>query len=304
MKNVNNKFSLYNPSNGNGKHQTDFTLENRLTCLYTKFQKRKGKLWTYTYANNTKAQIDCVFINKKWNNSTLNSEAYSSFEGVSSDHRIVRAKIRLSLRRNAARTTTTVNYDCSLLNNRHISDRYTLTPRNKFDALQEISETPPNDEYEDLVNAHSEAATESIPTKQRAKPRVPWETLAVRKKHAHVKTTFLCNRRNPTNINVQKLMKAQNELTNVYLKEQTEYIQNQINKIRNSIEDRQFRITWQTVNEVSRRKSTAKAKLKATSQEERIHLWKHFENLLGKPSKVTHESITKIINNQQDIKLG
>ena len=48
-----------------------------------------------------------------------------------------------------------------------------------------------------------------------------------------------------------------------------------------------------------------KAILKATSQEERIYLWKqHFENLLGKPSKVMHEPITKIISNQLDIKLG
>ena len=61
---------------------------------------------------------------------------------------------------------------------------------------------------------------------------------------------------------------------------------------------------WQTVNEVSRRKKTVKAILKATSQEERIQLWKqHFENLLGDPPKVTHEPITKIINKQLDIKL-
>ena len=52
-------------------------------------------------------------------------------------------------------------------------------------------------------------------------------------------------------------------------------------------------------------KSTAASKLKADSQEERIHLWKeHFENLLGKPPKVTDEPITKIISNQLDIKLG
>ena len=40
-KNVNNKFSLHNSSNRNGEHLTDFTLENFLTCLSTKFQKRK-----------------------------------------------------------------------------------------------------------------------------------------------------------------------------------------------------------------------------------------------------------------------
>ena len=63
-----------------------------------------------------------------------------------------------------------------------------------------------------------------------------------------------------------------------------EYIQNQINKIRDLVKDRQSRIAWQMVNKVSRRKTTVKAKLKATSQEERIQQWKqHFKNLLGNP---------------------
>ena len=35
---------------------------------------------------------------------------------------------------------------------------------------------------ENFVNAHVEAAVQCIPSKQRAKPRAPWETLAVRKK--------------------------------------------------------------------------------------------------------------------------
>ncbi len=56
---------------------------------------------------------------------------------------------------------------------------------------------------------------------------------------------------------------------------------------------------------MSKRKSTAKAKLNATRQEERIQLWKqHFENLLGNSPKVTHEPITRIICKQLDIKQG
>ena len=125
---------------------------------------------------------------------------------MSSDHRNVTAKIQLGLQRNAAQTTTTIHYDWFLLNNRDIRDKYTLTLSNKFNALQEIPEIPtPNDEYENFINAHLEAAAECIPTKQRAKPRVPWETLTVRKKHADIKTASLCNRRNLTNINAQKL---------------------------------------------------------------------------------------------------
>ena len=58
----------------------------------------------------------------------------------------------------------------------------------------------------------------------------------------------------------------------------------QIKKIRNSISERQSGIACHTANEVSRRKNTAKAKLKATRQEQRIHTWKqHFKNLHGKP---------------------
>ena len=104
----------------------------------------------------------------------------------------------------------------------------------------------PNDEYENFVNAPLEATTEFIPTKQSTKPRVPWEILAVGEVRADVKTASKYNRKNPTN-------------TNTNLKEQAEYRQNQIDKIRNSVEDRQSRIAWQTVNQVSRRKSTAKA---------------------------------------------
>ena len=54
-KNRNNKYSLHNASNRNGQHLTYFMIENRLTCLNTDYQKREGKLWTYTYANNSKA---------------------------------------------------------------------------------------------------------------------------------------------------------------------------------------------------------------------------------------------------------
>ena len=83
---------------------------------------------------------------------------------------------------------------------------------------------------------------------------VSWETLAFRKKRVDVKAAPKYNRKNPANTNALKPKKAQNGLANIYLKEQTDYIQNQITTIRDSVEDRQSRIVWQTVNEVSRRK--------------------------------------------------
>ena len=113
---------------------------------------------------------------------TLNYEACSSFKGVSSNQRIVTAKIRLSTCRNKTQTAKITLYDLSSLNNRGIGNKYMIAVRNKFDNLQEASETlTPNSEYENFINTHMEAAAECIPTKPRAKHRVPWETLVIRK---------------------------------------------------------------------------------------------------------------------------
>ena len=143
---------------------------------------------------------------------------------------------------------TTKHYDWALLNNRDIRDKYVLELRNRFETLQEKTEKgTPNDKYENFVNAHLEAAAKCIPTKSRTRYRVPWETLVVREKRTNMKTASKSYRKNQTNKNALKLKKT---------REQTEYIQNQIDKKRDSMEDRQSRIAWQTLNEVSRRKST------------------------------------------------
>ena len=64
-KDENDKFCLRNSPNRNGKYLADFALENRFVCLSTIFQRKEGKLLTYTYPNNSKVQVDKILINKK-----------------------------------------------------------------------------------------------------------------------------------------------------------------------------------------------------------------------------------------------
>ena len=110
---------------------------------------------------------------------------------------------------NATRIATTKHYDWALLNKRDIRDKYVFELRNRFDTQQEKTEKgTPNNEYGNFVNTRLEAAAKCIPTKPRTKYRVPWETLAVREKHAHVKTGSKCYRNNPTNTNALKLKKV------------------------------------------------------------------------------------------------
>ena len=101
-----------------------------------------------------------------------------------------------------------------------------------------------------------------------------------------MKTASKSYRKNPTNTNALKVKKAQNQFAGIYLKEQTEYIQNQVDKIRDSVEDRKSRITWQTINEVSRRKGTTKGKLKAANQQENKSVETAFRKFSRKPTEI------------------
>ena len=96
----NHKFCLHNLPKTNGKFWAEFSFGNRLACLNIKFPKSKGRLCTNTYPYNAQAHLDYILINKKWMNSTLNYETFSTFKGVSSDQRIISAMIRRSLCRN------------------------------------------------------------------------------------------------------------------------------------------------------------------------------------------------------------
>ena len=90
-------------------------LENKLLCLNTHFQKREGQTWTYKAPNSSTSQIVYVIINKKWTNCAKNCRSYHSFVSVASDHRIVSAQIRLTLRAN--KKTNNKPYDWSSLKN-------------------------------------------------------------------------------------------------------------------------------------------------------------------------------------------
>ena len=89
------------------------------------------------------------------------------------------------------------------------------------------------------------------------------------------------------------------------IKEEFEHIKGQINKIRNSVKNKQFQLAWQKVNEVSERKSTLRAKLKVVGQEERLlKLKEHFKNLFGNPPEITDKLTEEIIHSKLNFKFG
>ena len=85
-------------TNENGKRLIDLACEKSLIITNNNLLKRNGKRWTFEDPKCKRYQLDYVLINSKWKNSVINVEPYSSFTSVGSDHRIVTARLRLSLR--------------------------------------------------------------------------------------------------------------------------------------------------------------------------------------------------------------
>ena len=97
---------------------------------------------------------------KKWKNSALNCEAYNTFCSVGSDHRVVTAKIRLSLRQSKPSGKKKIRYNWNkLLKDNNIKDMYTVEVCNRYQALQDLhGNEDANQMYENIMTAHEKAA--------------------------------------------------------------------------------------------------------------------------------------------------
>ena len=306
--NGNFPYSFHQNTNRNGNILNNYILENNLICLNTHFQKRCGQSWTHTSPNASNSQIDDFIINRKWKNSAINCRAYNSFISVATDHRIVSAHIRLSLRVNKTRKSNRKNFERSeLRNNSALRSSFVIKVQNRFEALQTSILPTANSICSNFEIACKEIAAETIPLKPKTKRRIPWENLNIRNKRKILHEAAQQKDNNPTIENIRKTCNAQKELSHTYETEQSEYIQGKICQVQDAANNKKSALAWKIVNEISGRKNSNKSKLKASNDEERVKLWQtHFEDLLGKPPKPTHNSNDHCITilHKLDIKIG
>ena len=121
------KHAFHDNTNTNGDYLIDLTHEADMFIANTHFQKRTGKKWTYiSDMCGVKAQNDYILLNNKWKNTLKNCEPYSSFSSIGSDHRVLTASLKLSLRKRHT-PAGRINYEWSLLRNSTLADHYTIS---------------------------------------------------------------------------------------------------------------------------------------------------------------------------------
>ena len=300
-------FTMYKESNRNGEHLEKFLLENGMYCLNSRFRKKEGKLWTHCHPNGSKSQIDFLLLNKKWINSALNCEAYNTFEGVSTDHRIVSGTFQLSLRATKKKSLATPPFDWKQMKyDNHLKERFCLTLNNRFEALINETVSPTTDQqYTAFVKAHKEAATEHMPLKPKVKQRIPWECNKISEARLRLKKIAMTKNKNPSRSNITKYNAAKRTLDAAYQEEQQNYLNMQIDTLQSAADNQKASVAWKIVNDISGKKKSSKARIKASSQEDRMNKWKeHFKQLLGNVPTIKKEPTTPIVNYELPIKTG
>ena len=159
-------------TNRNGNLLQDTALECNMVITNTQFKKREGKQWTHLSDGTlTKSQIDFILVRKKWRKSIKNVETYGFFRSLGSDHRLVLAKVKLSLRKSKA-VPRRIPYDWnSFRADEDLQERYTVQVKKRFSVLCSESEDDVSVRYSHLTTAIAETSEALVPKRKNRKVR-------------------------------------------------------------------------------------------------------------------------------------
>ena len=157
-------FTFDTQTNRNGEMFLQLLEEFDLFSATNNFMKKKSKLWTFTYPNGSRAQLDYILFRKKWRNSINDAQAYSSFSNIGSDHRIVSSKVTLSLRAPKKVTSDPMKQIDwhAVSSSTELSSQYTIDVFNRFSQLSDADDSAET-KYSKLIEVNQEIALSRLP---------------------------------------------------------------------------------------------------------------------------------------------
>ena len=275
------KYTFHDKSNENGNLMKDFVQANDLIVTNSYFQKKQGKLWSFiSDMSGQKSQIDFILINKKWKNSVKNCEAFITFSSMGSDHRVLTAKIKLSLRK-CCSPPRKPNYDWSILKDTGISNLYSVSVQNRYQALCCENESA-TETYAHLIMATEEAAKENLPVKKQVKKKANSLDPRIENARKKVKNASDVYSKRSSERNREKLQAEKEKLQKEYNIVMEEDLVLAIESVEKADQRCDHGESWKLINQISGRQTAKKGIIKGKSEKDRIEKWyTHFKNLLG-----------------------
>ena len=259
-------FTYHGVTNRNGKYLVELLSEYSLIAANTQFKKRPGKLWTFMGSTGSLRQLDYILVRRKWRNSVQNAEAYNTFSTVGSDHRVVCAKIKLSLR--ISKAAKKIKYDWKQFStDPDLQWKYTVAVKNRYHVL---SDEGNGVKYEKFVKANRQAMEECLPKKTKARKSLRSsnaQVVSARQKAQAAQSLYECTN---TEEDKEAWSQALSNLYKVYNQVREVELEAQIRTIEASHEAQKYGEAWKVVNEISGRKRAKEGQVEGSSPEERV----------------------------------
>ena len=189
-------FSYHTSTNRNGILLHDFIHQHNLLIGNTLFQKKPSQLWTHRSPAGALSQIDFVLFRKRWRNSIKECRAYSSSNPVGSDHRMVTATAKLSVRCPALPNKKHLYWKALSLD-KDLATKVGSTISELFNSL-----SPSEQVYSTFVAVATDVGTKLLPNR----PPRPTETVDIEPVVAARKATLRASTQKiqPTQKNLRK----------------------------------------------------------------------------------------------------
>lgn len=283
-------------TNENGQRLIDLCDAMDLRPTNTHFANRRSRLSTYKDPNGNYFQLDHIMINMKWWKSIKNCRSYNTID-IMSDHKILSANFKLSLRATKREINPRRLYMVEKLANRQIQKDFNIELKNHFDAL--FDENDPSNRI-DEVQKRSEAlytALEETCDKvlgKRPKNKHPsWVsqvTLDLIKEQGQAKAKY-----KNSQLETDKLQwrTVQNQVSVSFAYDQTKYEEEQLKALEIADEKHECGTTWKIIEKLTKKPQDSPAgKVRMLDgsilkdPKKRLDEWcKYFSNLLNNKNK-------------------
>ena len=290
--------------NGNTTAMQELLSSHHLFSANSAFQKRNGKLWTHVSPDSKHfSQLDHIVVRCRYRNSVRDAEVYSpapvpgcqrASYSFKTDHRIVIARLRLSLRapRRAARPP---RFQWDLLDSAaDVRRQFVAVVRSSLARAAVQRPVAPGDlpaepsadvlfgEFKAAVlTARAVAPIPEVPPRSR---RVPWLDTDVTARRAELEAARIANRCIRTDASRAACRTAALRLTEQYTASQQRYIAEQVRAIESAagVPASLTPSAWRLINDLTGGRPQAPGHIPAASPAARLMGWqRHFSVLLN-----------------------
>jgi exonuclease III len=167
----------YANTNNNGQRLIELCESANLRPAHSHFNNRRSRMTTYESPTGEPHQIDHIMVSIKWWKSIKNFRAYNTIY-IGSDHKVVSANFRLSLRATKKPPNGRCKFNWEKLADPNTKIAFNIAVENKFSALLE-QQAPSASEIQQRADALDEAlrhASLSVLGKKKKTTHAHWVT--------------------------------------------------------------------------------------------------------------------------------